>query len=94
MTNLVLFIFFGIGAGIHTNQQIQCLPYVELLDTDPWQNHWSVFGLTEIDREIDREIDGGKVLTPEIDREIDRGKVLTPKIDSEFDRDKGGVQKN
>jgi hypothetical protein len=43
-----------------------------------------VFGLSEIDREIDR----CKVLTPEIDREIDRGKVLTLKIDCEIDRDK------
>jgi hypothetical protein len=39
-----------------------------------------VFGLSEIDREIDR----CKVLTPE----IDRGKVLTLKIDCEIDRDK------
>ena len=41
-----------------------------------------VFGLSEIDREIDR----GKVLTPEIDREIDRGKVFTPKINREINR--------
>jgi hypothetical protein len=33
-----------------------------------------VFGLSEIDREIDR----GTVLTPEMDREIDRGTVLDP----------------
>ena len=43
-----------------------------------------IFGLTE----IDREKDGGKVLTPEIDREIDRGKVLTPRKDCKIDRDK------
>ena len=36
-----------------------------------------VFGLSEIDREIDQ----GMVLTPEIDREKDRGKVLTSKVD-------------
>ena len=41
-----------------------------------------VFGLSEIDRDIDQ----GKVLTLEIDREIDRGKVLAPKIDCEIDQ--------
>ena len=41
-----------------------------------------VFGLSEIDRDIDQ----GKVLTLEIDREIDRGRLLAPKIDCEIDQ--------
>ena len=43
-----------------------------------------VFGLSEIDREIDR----GKVLTPKIYRTIYRGKVFTPKMDREIDQNK------
>ena len=44
----------------------------------------SIFGITEIDCEKDRD----KVLTPEIDHEIDQSKVLTHRKDCKIDRDK------
>ena len=50
----------------------------------------SIFGLTEIDHDIDR----GRVLTPVIDHEIDQGKVLTPEIDREIDQDKGSWKRS